>query len=220
MISLWLVDCIEASQYYYIQLLFFTDIINYGSAYSRVIPNSSHDVLLSSPHSEDYKIHQRRYSPILAANRLLEKVIFPWFTTSIWIIFRFRSLVTICAVSGSSLNPFVYVFRNESVRKEATRVVCWYVEFLIFMSSFGLSSVSLKNYLTTQVHSGVPRFFRGGGGRGGRAFGREVGRSVQAHQPKKNYFLKKVLKFLWENFYLNMYLEQEWAVIKEGYLIS
>ncbi|KAG8253520.1 hypothetical protein J6590_032316 [Homalodisca vitripennis] len=37
-----------------------------------------------------------------------------------------RSLVTICAVSGSSLNPIVYVFRNESVRKEATRVVCWW----------------------------------------------------------------------------------------------
>lgn len=38
-----------------------------------------------------------------------------------------RPLVTICALSGSSLNPFVYVFRNESVRKEATKVVCWYV---------------------------------------------------------------------------------------------
>ncbi|XP_054258534.1 beta-3 adrenergic receptor-like [Macrosteles quadrilineatus] len=37
-----------------------------------------------------------------------------------------RSLVTICAISGSSLNPFVYVFRNESVRKEATKVVCWW----------------------------------------------------------------------------------------------
>lgn len=38
-----------------------------------------------------------------------------------------RSLVTVCALSGSSLSPFVYVFRNESVRKEASRVVCWYV---------------------------------------------------------------------------------------------
>lgn len=131
-----LVDCFETSQYMYcyIQLLFFTDMINFGSTYSRVIPNSSHNVLLSSTQSDDYKIHQIRYSPISSANRLLEKVIFPRFTKSIWIIFRFRSLVTICAVSGSSLNPFVYVFRNESVRKEATRVVCWYVEFLVFIN--------------------------------------------------------------------------------------
>lgn len=127
-----LVDCIETSQHIIISSCY--SLQTFGSAYSRVIPNSSHDVLLSSPQSEDNKLHQRRYFPILAANRLLEKVIFPRFTTSIWIIFRFRSLVTICAVSGSSLNPFVYVFRNESVRKEATRVVCWYVEFLIFMN--------------------------------------------------------------------------------------
>ncbi|XP_039293031.1 beta-3 adrenergic receptor isoform X2 [Nilaparvata lugens] len=36
------------------------------------------------------------------------------------------ALVGICALSASSLNPFVYVFRNESVRKEAGRVVCWW----------------------------------------------------------------------------------------------
>ncbi|XP_075217914.1 beta-3 adrenergic receptor-like [Lycorma delicatula] len=37
-----------------------------------------------------------------------------------------NSLVGLCALSASSLNPFVYVFRNESVRKEASRVVCWW----------------------------------------------------------------------------------------------
>lgn len=58
----------------------------------------------------------------------------------------FRSLVTICAVSGSSLNPFVYVFRNESVRKEATRVVCWYVVFLFSTNILQLMLIFLINY--------------------------------------------------------------------------
>lgn len=51
-----------------------------------------------------------------------------------------NSLVGLCALSASSLNPFVYVFRNESVRKEASRVVCWWRVGTPFPSSLPQNS--------------------------------------------------------------------------------
>nr|XP_018912590.1 PREDICTED: beta-3 adrenergic receptor-like [Bemisia tabaci]XP_018912591.1 PREDICTED: beta-3 adrenergic receptor-like [Bemisia tabaci]XP_018912592.1 PREDICTED: beta-3 adrenergic receptor-like [Bemisia tabaci] len=55
----------------------------------------------------------------------------PYFVSSTIAKFHDRALVpeelvTLCILSSSPLNPFVYVFRNEVVRKETCHLLCWW----------------------------------------------------------------------------------------------
>ncbi|KAL1132451.1 hypothetical protein AAG570_010406 [Ranatra chinensis] len=72
-----------------------------------------------------------------------------------------RHLVVLCVLSSSSLNPFIYVFRNDLVRKETRRLMCWWREGANQSLGGGRGSAAGKDGKGAGRHAG------GGGGRGG-----------------------------------------------------